>query len=867
MRQPRCVGVILFIALLVGGLLALAWPADAQQQPGGVCDELQVVFVVDQSLSMSAKVQGAPASDPEGLRFYGPKYAVETLSAMHYNVYMTDTIQVAVVYFGDTPSVQLPWTSLEAVNDVEHEKAMAQLAPSFEPVKNRGNTNVLKPFQTASSLFNQIKAQANGCPARGVIVITDGRPSLLDKNFIWTEHMEELIQYAQQYMPTPDHQIYVIGIDKADNYWNDVKPYWDRVTGSPERVVKAQNQQHMASLIVDIIDKMTKSLGTEGPNIECVPGRDFPVPPFLQEIRLTLIKPSPDLHLDVVDESAKKLESSRTDVSVTVKGFDEPIETLIVSTPRPGIWQVQTLLPPDAENRCLIRKISFKAVGELVSPDPKASNPPIQFKRMPVVFRVVETGGGSLPNYADPKYELDLAASLVGPSQISQSLALSRGAGYEYSGEAIPLEAGENAIHLSAKSHNPDGSEYKVFEEATTSFQVTPIRLVMTEGPTGVVKQYSEVPLTFATVVTEQQPILLDLPTTFTATLTYQEVVTPVAMSAAQDGTYQGLLHPVHEGKYTLDYQATVDTPDGRVLLSKEQLTFDVFPTTMVKAEIVKPFDERFTATDVILQPTGLVVEVQIVDENGKEVGPGEVGAANPMAVFDIKVLDKDHNDLSDKFSLTNTGKPGLFRLEGAELGAGQYEVTVLPATTLGSDYVWADKSWSRTFQGEINRLFFALLAAAAGAIGLLIMFARGEIKARRHPLSGYIEVFREIPQQVFDGETLDAENATYRKTIVKTQLPRDRNKKVIRVGGGGGAAGAGALKRIIVTCPSEADSKAGIAHARVEYKSGGESNATLSPEAAPTSLKMGFFIEKGPRKVIDTTDFPPDFDMPEGRQ
>ena len=172
-------------------------------------------------------------------------------------------------------------------------------------------------------------------------------------------------------MTPSGHRIYVIGIDKANNYWQDVKPYWDKVTGDPGKVVKADNEAHMGSLVIGIAEELARtlrpSIGRPDYVIQCVADK-VAVPPFVQQVKLTLVKPSRDLHLVVLDESGRALDPSRSDISVLVDGYDEPIESLTVLGPQPGIWTITTRLPADAVGRCQIPHALFQRRAQAHAP-------------------------------------------------------------------------------------------------------------------------------------------------------------------------------------------------------------------------------------------------------------------------------------------------------------------------------------------------------------------------------------------------------------------------------------------------------------------------------------------------------------------
>ena len=805
-----------------------------QQQSQGDCTELQVVFIVDQSGSMSQTIANVLPSDPEGLRFYGPAEAVNTLSALRYQTYVTDTMRVALIHYGDKPRLVMPWTVLTATTQSEHQKLQKDLASFFAPTASQGNTNILAAFQNASSLFDQAPPQQDACPTRAVIVITDGQPSLPAKGFSWQAHMDELARYVQRYMTPSGHRIYVIGIDKANNYWQDVKPYWDKVTGDPGKVVRADNEAHMGSLVIGIAEELARtlrpSIGRPDYEIRCVADK-VAVPPFVQQVKLTLVKPSRDLHLVVLDESGRALDPSRSDISVLVDGYDEPIESLTVLGPQPGIWTITTRLPADAVGRCQIRMLSFSAALKLTPPDAGAS--PVQFVRLPVTFRVVDSSGAPLPEYVDPKYALKVEMSLAGPSRGSQPVTVNSKPGYEYVAEALPLEAGQNVLQAKAFSHNPDGSDYVVFDKPIATFQVAPVRLMMTQGPGAAPLQYRDLPLEFA-VMADQKPVQLDLTPILSVTVAQgQEAPLALTVSASPTLTYQAAFRPEKAGLHVLTYRGVVNAPSGAVSLGEGQVAFNVLPVRRVTARIVAPVREHFLATDILLRPKGLPLEVQLLDESGQEIGPGEVGAVNPMVVFGVKVLDAQHNVVGARLKLVNTGKPGLFRLESNTLGPGRYEVIVEPATALAQDAVWAESSWTRSFYGDIDRLFFALLAGVLLVVALIVGLVLAVLATRRHPLSGYIEVYQEVPDQA----------GSYQVSVLKRQLPR-RNR--VRMAGSGKESDP--LRRITLTCDTEEDSKAGLARARIELKDGNTLAVMLGPAFPATSLGLGFYIAKGPR-------------------
>lgn len=822
-----------------------------QQTQPRKCDELQIVFVVDQSGSMSRTLDGKPGSDPEGLRFFGPKDAVDLATALRYQSYVTSTIRIALVHFGDRPRTVLPWTSLDATNEQEYEKIKKALEPSFARVPSQGNTNPLGAFQTASSLFNQVTPQVGGCPARVVIAITDGQPSLPVPDFSWQDHLNELATYVNTYMAPPEYKLYVIGLDRNNAFWRNNRSYWERIVGDPSHAALAADQFDMAKQIRKIVkDSITESLTPNGanPQFECITGNQIQVPPFVQQAKLTLIKPVEGLHLEVLDETGRPLEPTRADIKVQLEGFDAPIESLTISKPRPGFWTLLTKLPVEDKDACDVTLLSFDAIGKLNQPS--SNTPVLQFKRLPVSLQIVDSSGDLLPEYNDPQSALDMDLSIVGPNQNTTPIALDAGQSYEFHGEIIPLDAGSNTIHVKATTHNPDGSERVVFDKPLGSFQVTSVKFGLLKGPSGIVAQYRDLPVKFA-ITSGGQPAQIDLTPTIEATITTNGKTTPLELKIGQDGSYDATFHPTEQGKHVLAYKATVQTPRGPVTLGEDQIPFDVFPTTLVGARFENPTGDRFVATDWKLTPTGLPLEVQIVDDKGKPVGPGEIGAANPQALFNVKVLDANKKDVTGDLKLLQTGKPGLYRLSDNTLAIGQYEIIVMPSVELGQGYLWAEDSWSKTISGDINPLFFGAAGSAILAAILLALLAIIEVRSRQHPLSGEIEIYR-VQMNEQDGTSYDV-------SVYRDNLP-NRNRAILTPDGGIvgflnrilpvpiGKGGEMGVRRIIVTCESESDSKANRARAEISTVSEGKKSATLSPESSPYRVSTGYFLIKGPR-------------------
>lgn len=833
------------------GALAQVTAVSAPQAQQALCDELQVVFLIDQSGSMFGTGGAEQASDPNFLRLFGTRRAVETLSTLRYQSYRDSTIEVAMLDFGDAPALRKNWTDLTPNTEAEYQQLLDQLNNDGvfkQPDSDRGNTNFLTAFQAASSLFNQKPAQNGPCPARAVIVLTDGQPA--GQGIDLDQHMTELKNYVTDYMRPPGYQIYVISIDPTNAYWGSVKPYWEGVTGDSAKATKVIDDRELGSLVIGIAEQLSHSLRLHGPppKTQCVRSGPIQIPPFTQQLSFTLVKSDPSNRLDLLDERGMPVDQARSDIKVQVQGQGDPIETLTVVNPQPGTWTMRTSLPQEALDRCQIRLLSFSATGQITKPAP--NSPIAQFQRVPIELGVLAAGGTPLPKYADPRYALAVTMNISGTGAISQPVTLTAQSAYTFTGELMPLSAGPISIHARAISHNPDQSELVVFDQDLASFAITPVEFVPDQQPSGSLPQYGEVPLSFK-LISGGQPVHIDLPVDKKVTLTGPDKQPQdITLKETSDGVYTGTLKLEKPGAYVLAYQAMVKAPNASIDIGKGELPFDVFATSRVSLQIVSPPSDRYVATDLFLRPTGLPLEVQIVDDAGRQLSPGDIGATNPMSLFTVQVLDSNKKDVAAGLPMNPTGKPGLFRLADNKIGTGTYEVVVLPATELSRNYVWEQKSWSKTVNGGINLWFFALLAAALALIGSIVALVIAWMRARVNPLSGYIQIFKLQP--LLDG------SSEWRQIVMQRSLPA-RNRAVITPSSGllgliehilpVSFASGNPIRRVILTCPDANNAKAGHALAQITLKNGRQITQKVGPDLPSIALEFGYYLAKGPQR------------------
>lgn len=821
------------------------------------CDELQVIAIADQSGSMSGysdpnSGRYYPPTDPGGMRFDGPRYIVDTLLDLHPRGFDSSKFKAAVIDFGNVPQVRLNWVDLNPLTESEAIKMRNDLAATFGPTAQLGNTVPGTAVQQASSLFAQLdglRPQVDGCPRRVIILFTDGLPFDDTPGFSWSAHLADLAGYARAYLPSQNYDFYVIGLDQSDAFYKQTLEAWAEVTGDPARVLLARNSGEMGSHIARILYENLAETGTTATVRGCAENGKVIVPPYMQLVRFTLFKVDPTLRLEIEDPSGRQVSDNQP--GVTTSGQNGVVETVTVNNPSPGEWKILTQLPANTEDQCLVNFIAIAAVEEVV--DPQGGATYSQYTKVPVVFQLVDSMGNALPDYGQDRYNLQMDVKLGYDSGEEQILSLSVNPGQQYRGEVIPYYTGSAAVVVDATAQDDNAKKYDIFpKKPVASFQVSPVSFTGRKVPADGLRvgQHTELPLEFAVVDATNQPIELDLPVSVKITLVDPDGQ-PASLPApvVTKGVYSSTLLLAEPGAQKLEYSASVtippqgNQPEREVVLGSGQISFDVFPVHKIHAE----FGEMGgVATDPFLRATGLPGQIKLVDEAGNLISPASTGVPDPMRIFDVSIIDQGSGEvvLEGADLLVPTGEPGVFQLVNNDLGRGRYTIKVQPATTLAEDFSWESTEWTSAATGRMNSLFWAVVAAAAGAIGLVGIVTGAQIRVRQHPMSGTIQIYERRYVAALDGE--EGKQDMEERVLWKGRLPGNKNKQVIR------PKGVKGITKIVVTTPNEATSKQKSVTLDIYRQKAVKQTATLLPGGRVDVTGTTFFIEKDQRAADD---------------
>ena len=722
-KSKHIMVMVLCLVASVSALLLMTHPVilSAFAAPS-TCNELQIIFLVDQSGSMRGNSDHPVVNDPLDLRFYGPKHAIERIGPLRYTQHPTMTIRFALVNFGTTSEIGVGWTSITPTNELEWNRQWATLGQTLAPGKwasaDMGNTNFVSAFDKAAELFNQLPQQIGDCPKRAVIVLTDGRPQIpqqVEPGFSVASHFAKLQKLVDTNFPRSAYNIFVIAMSQ-DAFWDDTEKYWLTIAGNEKKdnikTGLVKNDKEIGQRFADIIQMLIPT-----PGGRCVdPNRGtIVVPPYLQQVSFTLYKAtSQPNHLRIEDDHGV-IDPARTDIRTVLDGFNGPIETVRVINPLPGVWRIKSNLPVD---KCDIQMLPIPARGKLLAPIANSGSLD-QFSRFDIAFQITDSDGNALPDYG-LSYPLLLKASVNDVAGIDDLNALPDSKN-KFTAPYIPVEPGAHTVDLLATSQDAEGKTIEIVRQQIGTFNINPVKLVMLDSPApgSVIQQYASISTTLALVGANNKPITVTLPANITANVFVGDKSQPVTITAGNDGTWTGAFTVQQPGSHRLKYEGSVTLSDGtKRELGSGEIPFTVSLATLLRPQVLRPMQKVFEGTNFLGQPNGFVFEVQIVDATGKPVDPTQVVEGNIDQVFKLAVSDSSRKDRSAELVLQHTAQPGVYRAEAKNFGADDYTIRVLPVAPLKREYIWGDKSWVYDYKGTLNLGVIGVLAI----LGMIVL-------------------------------------------------------------------------------------------------------------------------------------------------
>ncbi|NJL54285.1 VWA domain-containing protein, partial [bacterium] len=238
---------------------------------------------------------------------------------------------IGVVLFGSDAATALPLSRVQVETDANG-TITANIDETLQALsagRNLGDTNFDAAMDEACRILNCTTPPPAG-RTRVVVILTDGQPTGADRT--------NPGPYYDNLFPQHDalinsSTIWVIGLDRQDEFWSANQPFWERI--APERTKRVTNPNDIAKRFEEIA---RASIGeTDFGDYRACDGSTFAVAPYLE--RLTLILQYPD-----TDSRARFVDAQGNEVTGGGKIYyrsGSQSETYTISNPVPGDWKCE----------------------------------------------------------------------------------------------------------------------------------------------------------------------------------------------------------------------------------------------------------------------------------------------------------------------------------------------------------------------------------------------------------------------------------------------------------------------------------------------------------------------------------------------
>jgi len=439
--------------------------------PAGDCFGLDVVFLVDQSSSMSGGSNGL-ASDPQEQRKYAVEAAVNQLTDIALDSCPDVVHRVAVVSFGSTVRTDVEFTTIDPEN-LDDSLWIRENISSKLMADSMNATDPKLAFEEAEELLTQLPP-STGDRKRAIIFITDGVPYLSDwpigGNDQWEKYLYGMRDYIQEAFPfdptllarencfnalreryldlkdapVEDVNACIDGNALAPGaYQNSTYFYvltFKSSTPYPRQMITTLDElaQQRGGALIDLTESKTKDISSKirdvlsrlsGVRASLVTCGAFPVNPYIKTAKLNIFKNEPEnlVTLSYTD-AAGNLHEIQGGVEITGQnGFtlDEPYkeygvnERYVFNAPYPGLWELS------ADNcdglDAYYEAVQFQSgVSQMGLPAEIATydRPPYYDEAKPVylTYAMRDTAGNVIPQVDHPFFAVDVDLDVTDPT-------------------------------------------------------------------------------------------------------------------------------------------------------------------------------------------------------------------------------------------------------------------------------------------------------------------------------------------------------------------------------------------------------------------------------------------------------------------
>ncbi|MBM4424659.1 MAG: VWA domain-containing protein [Chloroflexi bacterium] len=361
-------------------------------QDSATCSNLDVVFIIDQSDSMSV---GSTATDPTEQRKYAPEAMVDLLSDIALDRCPDAIHRMALISFGTRAEVDLPLTEIAPDSFDEAETIRGRLKQNII-ARAMGQTDPQLAFDLAIGILNDAVPKGESIRKRVILFITDGHPCVaasgcrpLNSTMDFVSYAKEMRDQAAESLPFDptllkqetcigdlrteygetdnippeklndclsqyrvepaayDNSTYIwtILLNHGEAYSRSLRDAYVEMSESHAGEVKdlSENRNDIPTTFNEIISQLA---GVEATRLTC---DQFAVSPYLESAKIVLYKISADnkVRLSYTD-AGSVFHQIENGLPTGTGGFDVkkyesygPNERYEIRRPYPGIWKLE----------------------------------------------------------------------------------------------------------------------------------------------------------------------------------------------------------------------------------------------------------------------------------------------------------------------------------------------------------------------------------------------------------------------------------------------------------------------------------------------------------------------------------------------
>lgn len=388
-KQIRAAIFVMLFSLLVWTNTTVSAQTEAETNSASACTPVDIVFLVDQSSSMSGANGGIP-TDPLEQRQFAIQAVIDQLADNALDLCPDTTHRIAIISYGSEAEIDLPLSTVNPDNAEEAQQIRIALKQSID-ARNMGQTNPQAAFELATQVLDNAASIGNEIRKRAIVFITDGQPCVgercLDTTFPYVPYAQEMQRLINEDLPfdptllqqerclqalrqelEPGEELppeartlcldqYQVGPEAYENstyiwtvllrnnqaYDDNLREIFVEISEdhAGQVIDLSNNRQEVPSTFRDILEQLT---GVRAARLTC---GNFAVNPYLEKATLTFYKFDESLQVSLAytdaDGNRHELSNGSGDgFGVAEYRQEGPNERYVLDRPYPGIWQLQS---------------------------------------------------------------------------------------------------------------------------------------------------------------------------------------------------------------------------------------------------------------------------------------------------------------------------------------------------------------------------------------------------------------------------------------------------------------------------------------------------------------------------------------------